>query len=212
VKKFTFALHFEGMKLLFLFAVATFSSATYAASIEGMSGRLADIETIDLGDLPSRPGDYRELYSLKSKIQKRLRERRGEKKEEGFGGLPHELEEEKELPEGEKELPEGEKELPEGEKELPEGEKELPEGEKELPEGEEELLESKIEQLVKEKEQLEGEKEKLQEEKDGLHSLLEILDIDILNLSKALGRINIALGNLREQQIRRANMQEKRTI
>jgi len=205
VKKFTFALHFEGMKLLFLFAVATFSSATYAASIEGMSGRLADIETIDLGDLPSRPGDYRELYSLKSKIQKRLRERRGEKKEEGFGGLPHELEEEKELPEGEKELPEGEKELPEGEKELPEGEKELPEGEKELPEGEEELLESKIEQLVKEKEQLEGEKEKLQD-------LLELLDFDIFNLSKALGRVNIALGNLREQQIRRANMQEKRTI
>merc|ERR1712183_678574 len=196
----TFALHFEGMKLLFLFAVATFSPATYAASIEGMSGRLADIETIDLGDLPSRPGDYRELnsYSLKSKIQKRLRERRGEKKEEGFGGLPHELEEEKELPEGEKELPEGEKELPEGEKELPEEEKEL--------------LESKIEQLVKEKEQLEGEKEKLEEEEDALHSLFGILEIEILNLSKALGRINIALGNLREQQTRRANMQEKRTI
>merc|ERR1712202_1202 len=124
-------------------------------------------------------------------IQKRLRERRGEKKEEGFGGLPRELEEEKELPEGEKELPEGEKELPEGE---------------------EELLESKIEQLVKEKEQIEGEKEKLEEEEDGLHSLFGILDIEILNLSKALGRVNIALGNLREQQIRRANMQEKRTI
>jgi len=184
VKKFTFALHFEGMKLLFLFAVATFSSATYAASIEGMSGRLADIETIDLGDLPSRPGDYRELYSLKSKIQKRLRERRGEKKEEGFGGLPHELEEEKELPEGEKELPEGEKELPEGEKELPEGEEQL----------------------------LEGKKEKLEEEKGQQEDILELLDIDILTLSKALGRIYIGLGNLREQQIRRANMQEKRTI
>merc|ERR1712096_426834 len=179
----TFALHFEGMKLLFLFAVATFSSATYAASIEGPLLSIKDL----MGGMEGKRNNRVLSWADKPEIPK---EEQGERKEQ--------LEEEKELPEGEK----GQLEV---EEEQLEGEKKLPEGEKELPEGEEELLESKIEQLVKEKEQLEGEKEKLQD-------LLELLDFDIFNLSKALGRVNIALGNLREQQIRRANMQEKRTI
>merc|ERR1712096_581658 len=172
----TFALHFEGMKLLFLFAVATFSSATYAASIEGPLLSIKDL----MGGMEGKRNNRVLSWADKPEIPK---EEQGERKEQ--------LEEEKELPEGEKELPEGEKGQLEVEEEQLEGEKKLPEGEKELPEGEEE--------------QLEGEKEKLQD-------LLELLDFDIFNLSKALGRVNIALGNLREQQIRRANMQEKRTI
>merc|ERR1712096_242430 len=122
----TFALHFEGMKLLFLFAVATFSSATYAASIEGPLLSIKDL----MGGMEGKRNNRVLSWADKPEIPK---EEQGERKEQ--------LEEEKELPEGEKELPEGEKE------------------------------------------QLEGEKEKLQD-------LLELLDFDIFNLSKALGRVN----------------------
>merc|ERR1712119_13035 len=87
-------------------------------------------------------------------------------------------------------------------KEQLEEEKELPEGEKELPEGVKGQLEVEEEQLEGEKKLPEGEKEQLEGEEGKLQDLLELLDFDIFNLSKALGRVNIALGNLREQQFR----------
>merc|ERR1712096_247763 len=125
----TFALHFEGMKLLFLFAVATFSSATYAASIEGPLLSIKDL----MGGMEGKRNNRVLSWADKPEITK---EEQGERKK---------------LPEDEKKLPKEEKELPEEEKELPEEEKKLPEVEEELPEEEKEQLEG-----FEKKEQLEG--------------------------------------------------------
>merc|ERR1712096_470599 len=95
----TFALHFEGMKLLFLFAVATFSSATYAASIEGPLLSIKDL----MGGMEGKRNNRVLSWADKPEITK---EEQGERKE---------------LPVGEKKLPEEEKELPKEEKEQPEG-------------------------------------------------------------------------------------------
>merc|ERR1712183_338007 len=112
----TFALNREGMKLLFLFVVAACFSATYAASIEGpmlsIKGLMGEMEgnnrALSWGDKPEIPreeqgerkeqleGEKEQPEGEKIHHQKRQREHQGEKKEqqekeEGFRGLPQQL-------------------------------------------------------------------------------------------------------------------------